>query len=232
MKRKQIRDNALYESRFGFKERTSNFLFDLALLCVLAVFLFGRFWFVNTFSGVEVSGSSMRNTLQDGDKLFMRRVDKTHTAERGDVIIIDVTGYSECKGVAGGHLVKRLVALEGEWVRCTDGVVEISKDDRQTWEVLDEPYAYYGVNDSHKANYDFSEYRVDEGEVFFLGDNRSGYGSSIDSRYLDVYGNNIKGSHLDDLYKKTDIVGVIPDWAIEYKSVLSALFFPDSDIKA
>ena len=73
---------------------------------------------------------------------------------------------------------------------------------------LNEPYAY------HKWNYDFALYEVGEGEIFFLGDNRT---NSYDSRYQE--GN----SHLKTLYKADDIYGVVPDWAIRHKKFLKYL---------
>ena len=74
-----------------------------------------------------------------------------------------------------------------------------------------------GINTNEED--DFEEYEVGEGEIFFLGDNRQ---NSLDSRYKEEYG----GSHLSNgLYKAEDIYGVVPDWAIAYKTPLEWLFF-------
>lgn len=226
MQKKELRDNELYEYRFGTKERRSNSIFVLALLLILFIFVAFRAYFVSSYGGVNVHGDSMNMTLHGGDKLLMRKTDDWKKAERGDVIVVYVGDYEECADVGGGHLIKRLIAVGGEWVKCEDGVVQISEDKGKTWTALDEPYAYYGENDKNKANYDFGVYQVEEGEIFFLGDNRSRDGSSIDSRYNDYYlsgDKKIKLSHLDGLYKESDIVGIVPDWAIEYREFLSGL---------
>lgn len=74
---------------------------------------------------------------------------------------------------------------------------------------LYEPYAYYAYD------YGFALYEMGEGEIFFLGDNRT---NSKDSRYKEG------DSHFSDrLYKATDVYGVVPDWAIKYKAFLKYL---------
>lgn len=227
---KQIRDNELYESRFGFRERNSNFFFALILLVVFLAFALFRVWFVNSFIGVTVSGGSMKQTLQNEDKLLTYRTDRGYEAERGDVIIVDVSGYEECKSVPGGRLIKRLIAIEGDKVKCTEGQIYICYSGTEEYVPLEEDYAYYGANDAHKKNYSFSEYVVGEGEIFFLGDNRSGYLTSTDSRYKKEYGVE-QGSHLSGLYKVEDIEGVVPAWSIKYKTVLGNIFIPDEPEK-
>ena len=227
MLNKDLRNNELYEYRFGFKEQRSNNIFILLLLCALFLFMAFRTYFVASYGGVNVHGDSMNMTLKSGDKLLMRKTDGWRKAKRGDVIVVYVGDYEECASVGGGHLIKRLIAVGGEWVKCTDGVVEISKDEGKTWTVLDEPYAYYGENDKNKENYDFEVYKVGEDEIFFLGDNRSRDGSSIDSRFQDYYinaqGKKEELSHLDCLYKQDDIVGIVFEWAIEYREFLADL---------
>ena len=94
---KQLKDNELYEERFRFKERRSNDNFVLALLIIVWAFLCFRVWFTTSFIGVTVSGNSMQQTLQNSDKLLTYRTDKGYKAERGDVIIVNVSGYEECK---------------------------------------------------------------------------------------------------------------------------------------
>ena len=223
---KQFKDNELYEERFRFKERNANFIFALVLLLIFSAFTLFRVWFTRSFIGVTVSGGSMKQTLQNGDKLLTLRTDKGYTAERGDIIIVNVSGYEECKSVNGGRLIKRLIAVEGDKVKCTEGQIYICYQGTDEYLPLQEDYAYYGENDSHKKNYSFSEYTVGEGEIFFLGDNRSGYLTSTDSRYKNEFGVS-QGSHLTGLYKVEDIEGVVPNWSVKYKKQLGNLFIPD-----
>lgn len=215
MKGKELKDGELFESRFGFREARSNHTFYIVILClILALFAFRAVW-TGMFSGVIVDGHSMEKTLHDEEQLLMRNVKGGEGVNRGDVIVVYVGGYEEIKGKNSQteYLIKRLIAIEGDRVRCTDGQVQIQYGGVGEWVDLYEPYAYY----TNKEAYDFAEYVVDEGEIFFLGDNRN---NSKDSRYQEK-----DASWLNDLYKKTDIVGVVPDWAITYKETLAKILF-------
>lgn len=214
--RDSLKDSRLYEERFGFKERNSNFCFYLVLLAILSLCITLLVHFSLCYYGVTVSGYSMSQTLYSGENLLMRYVDEDYKADYGDIIIVKVDGYAEFQGTGTQFLIKRLIAKAGDKVRCRAGVVEIAYGGSERWTLLDEPYAYY---DRDKAYYNFGEYTVGEGEIFFLGDNRF---NSADSRF------NEYGSRLDRLYKEQDIYGVVPDWALRYQKILNALFFRNS----
>lgn len=199
-----------------WKKESSGYGFYIFLAVLLALFLGFRVWWTNNYGGVQVDGESMRETLQDGDKLLMHYIENGEGLERGDVIVVYVGDYEECKSIDGGYLIKRLIAVEGDKVKCTDGRLEICYAGTEEYVLLDEPYASY--IDRSKEDYDFEEYTVGEGEIFFLGDNRH---NSCDSRYRER-----GGSHLDGkLYKATDVFGVVPDWAIQYGDLLEKIFF-------
>jgi len=185
------------------EEPTSPYkIFWQVLLSVIALILFlvliFEIWLSANCFVVEVVGSSMYDTVTDGDFVYAKR---TSDGERGDVIVIDVTDYKERDNLTGDFIIKRLIALEGDTVYCDrNGVVYLKKAGEEEFSRLNEPYAN-GVTSS------FEEVTVGEGEIFFLGDNR---GVSKDSRMVGCY-------------KQSDIVGVVPNWSIEYKSVLFGL---------
>ena len=212
MKEKKFTDNFLYEERFGFKERNSNFFFYLIITCLLIVFTVWRVCWVDKHEMVQVEGWSMKQTLKNGQWLLL---DKSVEAERGDIIVVDVRGYEEFDYGNGGttHLIKRLIAIEGDKVRCQKGKLEIcnAETDFQWQEVDESGYAYY--ERLNKCSFD--EYEVKAGEIFFLGDNRN---NSVDSRYKEG------ASRLDRLYKTEDIYGVVTPWALENSETLETVF--------
>ena len=225
MTEKPLSDGKLYQSRFGEKDsKLSTVLWTVVFVLLACIFCL-RIYISYNFIGVEVSGPSMNNTLYNGEELLMRKVNGNYQAKRGDVIVVDVWHYPEFQNRPTGngkeptkYLIKRLIAIEGDRVRCQDGVLEICYQGETEFVVLDEPYAYY----TDAKNYDFAEYTVGEGEIFFLGDNRN---DSQDSRYQE------DKSALDCLYKTTDIYGVVPDWAIKHQKTIKRFFFAENPFK-
>ncbi len=192
------------------------------VICALIILIFGfRIWFANTYGRVQVSGNSMNQTLLDGETLFMKLVHNGEGLERGDVIVVDVSEYPEVNsdGKQVQFLIKRLIAIEGDRVKCQDGQISICYAGTDEYVPLEESYAYYGgMIGKDETDYDFKEYTVGEGEIFFLGDNRL---NSVDSRYQEHGGSHLK----DSLYKATDVYGVVSQWAIDNREFLDMLFF-------
>ena len=206
---KESREETIYTH-----EDKGNFRFILSIIGILLFCFCLRTYWVQNFGGIVVDGASMNQTLNGGDKLLVRYAQAGVVAKRGDIIIVDVRDYEECGNT--DFLIKRLIATEGDKVKCEDGNLYICYAGQTEYTYVEESYAYYYLN---KADYDFEEYEVGKGEIFFLGDNRQ---NSLDSRYKEEYG----GSHLSNgLYKAEDIYGVVPDWAIAYKTPLEWLFF-------
>lgn len=168
-------------------------LCTLAVILLVALTLF-NLWFVNNYFIVEVDGDSMNDTLVNGDLLYTRKTD-LHAA-RGDIVIIDVSAeqYEGLFMHDTKRIVKRLIAVEGDCVKCEDGVVWLKKAG-EDYVALDEPYAK-GVTP------DFPELEVKKGRIFFLGDNRAHSQDSTEVGTLLV----------------ADIVGIVPDWAVKIKS--------------
>lgn len=156
-----------------------------------------------TFLDVIMDGISMYPTISNGEKLRARVVDEDFEASRGDIILLDVEKYEEFNVTDTSFLIKRLIATEGDKIYCADGTVYICYAGESEYIPLTEEYAYY----TNKEAYDFEEYCVGEGEIFFLGDNRN---VSIDSCYKEG-----RSKLQDRLYKETDIYAVI-EKEVEY----------------
>ena len=203
MKEKDLRDGELYEYRYRYKSRRSTTIFYCVLALIVAAALGFRIYWTNRFGGVYVDGNSMYPTLHSGDELLMKY---GGDAERGDVIVVDVRSYGDEYDFGNTQfLIKRLIAVEGDAVYCEDGEVYIRYAGTTEFVPLDEPYIPDG------EIYSFGPYEVGTDEIFFLGDNRL---NSKDSRYKEGL------SHLDCLYKESDIYGIVPEWAIKYKEIL------------
>ena len=128
-----------------------------ALLVVACVFVF-------LFRIVGVSGQSMTNTLQNGDRLIM--ISRFYTIERGDIVVINRR--------SGEPLIKRVIAVAGDTIAFNDETGKITLNGVEQ----DEPY----VRRSHTGSFGFeTPYTVPEGYIFAMGDNRD---ESKDSRML------------------------------------------------
>ena len=118
------------------------------------------------FEPVRVDGVSMLPTLQDGETMFVEKVSyMSGEPERGDIVICFYPGYKE-------SCVKRVIGLPGETVTILSGKIWI--DD----EPLDEG-EYWG---DVILSWDM-QFKVEEGSVFVMGDNRN---ASKDSRNSSV----------------------------------------------
>ena len=108
---------------------------------------------------LQIYGSSMYPTLQDGEIIFSV---KTAEFEPGDIVAF----YFNNK-----ILIKRVIAGPGDWVNMAeDGTVSVNG------EVLEEPYlteTAYGDTDIELP------YQVPDGKIFVMGDHRA---TSVDSR--------------------------------------------------
>ena len=132
-----------------------------ALLAVLII----RSFF---FTIIRVDGTSMTDTLQNNDRLFVTVLDmKLHGPDRFDVVI---THYDDTRK----EYVKRVIGLPGDTLEVKSGVLYVNG------EAYEEPFLSPDriVNYS-LSQYDFGPIEVPEGSYFVMGDNRD---NSRDSR--------------------------------------------------
>ena len=184
----------------GERERRESRVFSAVLIaaCILLVLVFAAdLYITNNFLLVIVDGQSMQNTLFEGDALY---IDVHETPDRGDIVVLDVTDYPEYPHDGDGvhYIIKRVIALGGDEVYAEDGVVYLKKAGEEEFSALEEPYA-------RGETEDFSLVRVQEGEVFFLGDNRT---VSLDS-------------HTNGCLFLSDVVGVVTSFSLAHKDFIA-----------
>ncbi len=168
------------------------------LLALLIALLASNLWIRTHYFIVDVEGRSMEDTVLGGDVLYAER-DTAHLS-RGDVVVIDV---SQSRHFGVENIIKRLIAVEGDRIKCEDGVVYL--DTGAGYRALEEDYVKPGY-----VMPDFGEVALGEGEIFVMGDNRQ---VSDDSR------------RLEEPLKRSQIIGVILPWSMDESGFSFGKFF-------
>ncbi len=144
------------------------------LICFAIVFLITHFVGQRTV----VSGSSMEDTLSDGDNLIVDKISyRFSDPERFDVVVFPYQ-YEE-----DTYYIKRIIGLPGETV-----YIDASGNIYIDGEILEEGY---GTDVIIQAGLASTEITLGDDEYFVLGDNRN---NSTDSRFESV--GNIKGEDI------------------------------------
>jgi signal peptidase I len=143
---------------------------------LIAVLL--RTFVVATYS---IPSGSMEPTLQIGDRIVVDKLSyHLHGVGRGDIIVFATPPKEDCAGPPVADLVKRVIGLPGDTVSLAGGRVYIDGHNLpQPW--LPSATRTETIPGPSAAPYSLHHaYRVPNGDVFVMGDNRT---ESCDSRY-------------------------------------------------
>lgn len=138
----------------------------LGMLLYIGIVL-GITFLIITYVGqrTHVSGSSMENTLSDGDNLIVDKITYRFRAPKRFDIIVFPFRYQE-----NTYYIKRIIGMPGETVQIADGDIYIDG------EILIESYGREVIRDPGLAA---EPIKLGEDEYFVMGDNRN---ESADSR--------------------------------------------------
>ena len=143
------------------------YLHDLVYLLAVIVVVF-----LLCFRVVVVYGTSMNNTLMDGDYVLLLDNALCGDFQYGDIVVASKESFE-----SGEPIIKRVIAVEGQWVDIDfdAGVVSVGED-LDHMQSLDEPYTLTDTNLFEGTDFPL---QVEKGCLFVMGDNRN---KSKDSR--------------------------------------------------
>jgi signal peptidase I len=146
--------------------RQKSFLRDTLEIVFLALVLYVVIQYA--VQTVHVLGSSMYSTLHDNDLLVASKISyKLHSPQRGDIIVFKPPDE------LSRDFIKRIIALPGERIHITNGVVYING------QVLHEPYLPERWTYNNNWPPSGQDQLMPPDEYFVMGDNRN---HSSDSR--------------------------------------------------
>lgn len=132
---------------------------DIGLFGGIAALVVCFFIILRSFvTPIYVSGNSMYPTLHDGWSGWSVNVKEDTEIERGDIVVVSTEEH---------YIIKRVIGLPGETIKCTDGIIYIDGEKIEDY--------------TNAITEDFKEVKLGEDEYFVMGDNR---GNSKDSRVI------------------------------------------------
>ena len=148
------------------KQELKEWIVDIVTAVIIAVVI------LQFIKPTIVREHSMENTLHSNDYLFVSK--QTYklfgkTPARGDIIVF----HSDLTTEEGQEklLIKRIIAVPGDSIYITDGVVYVND------QPLDEPYTKDGYTST-----ELTLTEIPDGYLFCMGDNRQNSADSRDSR--------------------------------------------------
>lgn len=132
------------------------------IICGTVIFITCLYLFV--FRMVDVHGSSMEQTLHNGERLLLSSAPYTPAYE--DIVVINRGDYQE-------PLIKRVIGLAGDTIYVDPETGDVYRNNA----LLDEPY----ISVDTAVEQMEGPVTVPEGQVFVMGDNRV-MSQSLDSR--------------------------------------------------
>ncbi len=161
------------------KSSSRGFLYDLifyAVLIFVCIYIIPNFVIQRTI----VDGSSMAETLHDGEHLYVEKLSYRFDAlDRFDIIVFYPYGRDNEE-----YYVKRIIGMPGETIQIIGSDIYING------EILEEHYGKDPITDPGRAE---NPIILDEDEYFVMGDNRSVSKDSRSSEVGNVKKENIGG---------------------------------------
>ena len=150
----------------GSKDTVLDYIHDLIYILAAVMVLCLLF-----FRVVVVSGSSMYDTLVDGDRLLLISSVFYGQPRQGDIVVASKASFDN-----GAPIVKRVIATEGQVVDIDFGAGIVYVDGQP----LEEDYIFTLTNLDEGMQFPLT---VEENHVFLMGDNRN---RSKDSRSPEI----------------------------------------------
>ena len=165
------KDTDAAKEKVTWQQGLLQYLHDVVYLLSVIVIVF-----LLLFRVVVVSGTSMNDTLMDGDYLLLLGDTLYQQPKQGDVIVAAKSTFDD-----GLPIVKRVIATEGQWVDIdfSEGIVYVGND-LNNMQPLHEPYTKTLTMNPEGVSFPL---QVSEGSIFVLGDYRA---KSKDSRSPEI----------------------------------------------